>query len=68
MPDILVIGGGVSGTAVARALSRYKLQIALLTNMLGHEVGAETDAQRAGLHRVGRAEMLEYVKAIDNSK
>ena len=28
--DVLIIGGGVVGTAVARELSRYHLRIALL--------------------------------------
>ena len=28
--DIIIIGGGVTGTAIARELSRYKLKIALL--------------------------------------
>ena len=28
--DVLIIGGGITGTAIARELSRYKLRIALL--------------------------------------
>ena len=30
MYDIIIIGGGVTGTAIARTLSFYKLDIALL--------------------------------------
>ncbi len=28
-PDVLVIGGGISGCSVARELSRYKLSVLL---------------------------------------
>ena len=28
--DVAIIGGGVTGTAIARELSRYKLALALL--------------------------------------
>jgi len=45
--DVIVIGGGVIGAAIARELSKYHLQIAILERNLG--VAQETSAGNSGV-------------------
>ena len=49
--DILVIGGGVVGSAVARELSKYKLKICLLEKNV--DVGLETSSRNSGVIHSG---------------
>lgn len=51
--DVIVIGGGVVGCAVARELSRYRLKIALLEKNL--DVGYETSGRNTGVCHGGFA-------------
>src|ERR1700751_2925037 len=44
--DVIVIGGGVIGAAIARELSKYNLQIAILERNL--RVAQETSAGNSG--------------------
>ena len=45
--DVLVIGGGVVGSAVARELSRYRLRIGVLEKNL--DVCNETSGRNSGV-------------------
>jgi glycerol-3-phosphate dehydrogenase len=45
--DVIVIGGGVIGAAIARELSKYNLQIAILERNL--RVAQETSAGNSGV-------------------
>lgn len=49
MYDVLVIGGGVTGTAIARQLSRYSLSVALMEKHYDVAMGA-TKANSAIVH------------------
>ena len=51
--DVVVIGGGVVGCALARELSRYRLKIALLEKNL--DVGYETSGRNTGVCHGGFA-------------
>ena len=47
--DVLIIGGGVTGTAIARELSRYKLKVALLEKSTDIATGT-TKANNGMIH------------------
>ena len=49
--DVLIIGGGVIGSAVARELSRYNLRIGVLEKEL--DVCCETSARNSGVLHAG---------------
>ena len=49
MYDVLIIGAGIEGTAIARRLSRYQLKIALLEKANDVAMGA-TKANSAIVH------------------
>ncbi len=51
--DVIVIGGGVVGCAIARELSRYKLRIGVLEK--NPDVGYETSARNTGVCHGGFA-------------
>lgn len=56
MYDVLIIGAGIEGTAIARRLSRYRLSIALLDKENDVSMGA-TKANSAIVHG-GYAEQM----------
>ena len=60
MYDVIIIGGGIVGTSVARALSRYQLKVALLEKENDVSMGA-TKANSAIVHG-GYAEAHAKVK------
>ena len=47
MKDIIIIGGGVIGCAIARELSRYKADILLLEK--GNDVAVGTSKANSGI-------------------
>ncbi len=49
--DVLVIGGGVIGSSIARELSRYKLKVAVLEKEL--DVVCETSGRNSGVIHAG---------------
>ena len=49
--DVLIIGGGVLGSAVARELSRYRLDVAVLEKE--YDVCCETSAHNSGVLHAG---------------
>lgn len=49
--DVLIIGGGAVGSAVARELSRYRLRIAVLEK--GSDVCTETSGRNTGMLHAG---------------
>lgn len=51
--DVLIIGGGVVGCAIARELSRYRLKLAVLEKNL--DVGYETSGRNTGVCHGGFA-------------
>ena len=51
MYDILIIGGGVTGAAIARELSRYDLKTALLEK--GEDVCSGTSKANSGIAHAG---------------
>jgi len=50
-PDVLIIGGGVIGCAIARELSRYKLSIMIVEKE--HDVAVQTSGRNTGLVHSG---------------
>ena len=49
--DVLVVGGGVVGCAVARELSRFSLRVAVLEREL--DVGLGTSCRNSGVLHAG---------------
>lgn len=49
--EVLIIGGGVVGTAIARSLSKYKLNVALVEKKA--EVGFGTSKANSGVTHAG---------------
>ncbi|HZW49525.1 MAG TPA: FAD-dependent oxidoreductase, partial [Bacillota bacterium] len=49
--DMIIIGAGVVGNAVARELSRYQFSIAVLEKQ--HDVCCETSARNSGVLHAG---------------
>lgn len=60
MKDVLIIGAGIVGTAIARRLSRYKLSVAVVEKEADVSMGA-TKANSAIVHG-GYAEAHEKTK------
>ena len=50
-PDVLVIGGGVTGCAIARELSRYKLDVLLVEKE--HDLALQTSGRNDGMVHSG---------------
>lgn len=53
--DVLIIGGGVVGSTIARELSRYRLKIAVLEknpDVCYETSGRNTAVCQAGLHMI----------------
>ena len=51
MYDVLIIGGGVTGSAIARELSRYDLKTALFEK--GEDVCSGTSKANSGIAHAG---------------
>lgn len=60
--DVLVIGGGVVGSAVARELSRFKLRIGVLEKEL--DVCTETSGRNTGMLHAGFTYKPNSLKAL----
>lgn len=58
--DVAVIGGGVSGCAIARELSRYRIDIALLESQA--EVGFGTTKTNSGIIHAGHHSPADTLK------
>ena len=59
--DVLIIGGGAVGSAIARELSRYRLSIAVLEKNL--DVCLETSGRNTGVVHGGFAYDIGSLKA-----
>jgi glycerol-3-phosphate dehydrogenase len=64
--DLIIIGGGITGCAVARELSRYRLRVAVLEAM--PEIGAGTTKANGGLVHSGYDPKPGTLKALLNLK
>ncbi len=51
MPDVLIIGGGITGCAAARELSKYKLDVMLVER--GYDVAVGGSSRNGGVVHVG---------------
>jgi glycerol-3-phosphate dehydrogenase len=58
--DVLILGGGVVGSAIARRLSRYRLRVALVEKEA--EVGFGTSKTNSGIIHPGHDTSLETLK------
>ena len=64
--DVVIIGAGVVGSAIARELSRYKLSIAVLENNL--EVCNETSGRNSAVVHGGFASVRnDVIRVITDS-
>ncbi len=59
-PDVLIIGGGISGASIARELSRYKLDVMLVEK--GYDVAVGATSRNDGCVHVGIDLMPSQVK------
>lgn len=50
-PDVLIIGGGITGSAIARALSRYQLQVLLVDKE--HDLAMHASSRNDGMVHPG---------------
>ena len=66
MKDIIIIGGGVIGCAIARELSRYKADILLLEK--GNDVAVGTSKANSGIVHGGHDAKPHSMKAYYNVK
>lgn len=64
--DVIIIGGGIIGTAVARELSKYKIDIALLESKL--DIAAGSTKGNGGIIHAGYDPKSTTLKAKLNSK
>jgi glycerol-3-phosphate dehydrogenase len=62
--DIVIIGGGIVGCMIARELSRYQLQIALIEK--NSDIGAETSAANSAIIHAGYDPLPGTLKAQMN--
>lgn len=60
--DVVIIGGGVVGSAIARELSRYKLRIAVLEKE--SDVCTQTSGRNTGILHAGFLYKTGSLKAI----
>ena len=60
--DVVIIGGGVVGSAIARELSRYKLRIAVLEKE--SDVCTQTSGRNTGMLHAGFLYKTSSLKAI----
>ena len=60
--DVVIIGGGVVGSAIARELSRYKLRIAVLEKE--SDVCTQTSGRNTGMLHAGFLYKTGSLKAI----
>ncbi len=58
--DVIIIGGGVTGSCIARTLSKYDLNICLLEKEA--ELASGTTKANSGVIHAGYASQREYVK------
>ena len=58
--DVIIIGGGVIGCTIARTLSKYNLNIALLEKEA--DVASGTTKANSGVVHAGYAAEREYIK------
>ncbi len=58
--DIIIIGGGVIGCSIARALSKYDLKVALLEKEA--DIASGTTKANSGVVHAGYASPREYIK------
>ncbi len=58
--DLIIIGGGVTGCSIARALSKYNLNVCLLEKEA--EIASGTTKANSGVIHAGYASSREYVK------
>lgn len=61
MRDVIIIGGGIVGTAIARELSKYKLRVLLLEKE--PDLGAGTTKANSGIVHAGYDAKPDTVKA-----
>ena len=67
--DVVVIGGGAVGSAIARELSRYRLRIAVVER--AHSAGGQAGGRATGLLHAGvlyRPGTLKAVCAVEGSQ
>ncbi|MFW6270787.1 MAG: NAD(P)/FAD-dependent oxidoreductase, partial [Bacillota bacterium] len=64
--DILIIGGGVTGTAIARELSRYNLDIVLVEK--DADIATGTSKANSGIIHAGYNASPDTVKGVMNIK
>lgn len=63
-PDVLIIGGGIIGSAMARALTRYQLDILLIEKE--YDVAIHTSSRNDGMVHPGFAPKLGSLKSRYN--
>ena len=59
MYDVIIIGGGIVGCALARELSRYDMRLALIEKEV--EVGFETSKTNSGIIHAGHHLSLIHI-------
>ena len=64
--DVLIIGSGVVGSAIARELSRYDLKIGVLEK--NHDVINETSGRNSAVIHAGFAYETDTLKARQNER
>jgi glycerol-3-phosphate dehydrogenase len=62
--DVVVIGGGITGAAIARELSKYKLDVVLLEKL--PDIGAGTTKANSGILHAGFDAKVGSLKALLN--
>lgn len=62
--DVVIVGGGITGCMVARELSRYQLNIALIEK--NADIGAETTAANSAIVHAGYDPVPGSLKAVMN--
>lgn len=65
-PDVLIIGGGIIGSAIARELSRYQLDILVIEKE--YDVAIHTSSRNDGMIHPGFAPKIGSLKSTYNVK